>query len=292
MMNFGDYQQQAQATDQLPGPGGNNLIVPLLGLAGEVGSLLVEHKKHLRDGPAHRLYREQIAEELGDLLWYIANIATKHGLDLDQIAASNLRKTAERWSRRYAGQKTLLAPFFDEHFPPEEQLPRILDVEVRTMDSGQVVCIVDGQVMGALLTDNAYEDDGYRFHDIFHLSYMAVLGWSPIIRSLLMRKRKSDRQVDEVEDGGRAKVIDEAVSAIVYDYARKHGFLAGVTSIDFGLLKTVKSLVSHLEVGRCSLGDWENAILQGYAAWRVIRPRGGGRLHLDLLRQTIEVSDV
>jgi len=43
----------------------------LLGLAGEAGTLLSEYKKHLRDGDAHQLHKERVAEELGDLLWYL-----------------------------------------------------------------------------------------------------------------------------------------------------------------------------------------------------------------------------
>lgn len=289
-MDLNEYQRQAQATDQVKGMSGDSLLVPLLGLAGEVGSLLVEYKKQLRDGPAHRMYQELVGEELGDLLWYIANIASKHGLDLDMIARDNLRKTAARWSREVPGQRSLLPAFFDEPFPAHEQLPRVLDIEVRTNGGGKVECLVDGKPLGDCLSDNAYEDDGYRFHDVFHLSYAAVLGWSPIVRSLLQRKRRSNKQIDDVEDGGRAKVIDEAVSAIVYDYARKHSFFEGVTAIDFGLLKTIQSLVSHLEVGRCTHGDWENAILQGYAAWRIIRSHGGGTLRVDLQRRTIQAT--
>jgi hypothetical protein len=111
--------------------------------------------------------------------------------------------------------------------------------------------------------------------------------WSPIIRVHLGRKRRSSKQVDDVEDGGRARVIDEAVSAIFYDRAKKHGFFDGATAVDFGLLKTIKSLVSHLEVGRCTLGDWKNAIMQGYAAWRIIPANGGGMVHVNLHRRTI-----
>lgn len=44
----------------------------MLGLAGETGELLNEYKKHLRDGEAHVLFKDRVAEELGDLLWYIA----------------------------------------------------------------------------------------------------------------------------------------------------------------------------------------------------------------------------
>ncbi len=289
-MDFNEYQRIAQSTDQVQGTHTEGLMVPFLGLAGEVGSLLVEFKKQLRDGPAHQLYTDHVAEELGDLLWYIANIASKHGLDLETIARNNLRKTNERWSREVPGQRLLLPAFFDESFPPDEQLPRVMDIEVRTNDAGKVECWFDGRPIGASLTDNAYEDDGYRFHDVFHLSYAAVLGWSPIIRSLLERERRSNKQIDEIEDGGRAKVIDEAVSALIFDYAKRHDFFDGVSAIDFTLLKTIKSLVGHLEVGRCPLADWENAILQGYAAWRTIRSHNGGCLHIDLHRRTIEAS--
>ena len=50
---------------------------------------------------------------------------------------------------------------------------------------------MSGEKIGDELTDNAYKDDGYRFHDVFHSAYVAILGWSPVIRKLLKRKRKS-----------------------------------------------------------------------------------------------------
>src|SRR5437764_925039 len=99
-MNLREYQRLASRTDRVPlppaaggTPQGATVLVPMLGLAGEVGSLLAEYKKYLRDGDAHRLYREQVAEDLGDLLWYVANVATKFGLDLEEVAAANLAKT-------------------------------------------------------------------------------------------------------------------------------------------------------------------------------------------------------
>src|SRR3546814_9559909 len=70
----------------------------MLGLAGETVQLLSEYKKHLRDGAAHRLFKDRVGEELGDLLWYIANVASKFGLDLDQIAEKNLDKVRARFA--------------------------------------------------------------------------------------------------------------------------------------------------------------------------------------------------
>ena len=82
-----------------------------------------------------------------------------------------------------------------------------------------------------------------------------LLGWSPVPRAILKRKRKGDPLKDEVEDGGRAAVIEEGVAALVFDYARVHGWLIGVVDLDYDLLRRVKSVTSHLEVGRCSIGD-------------------------------------
>ena len=72
-------------------------MIPLAGLASETGELLGEYKKYLRDGESHKLFKERLAEEVGDLLWYVANVATKFDLDLAQVAEQNLAKCEGRW---------------------------------------------------------------------------------------------------------------------------------------------------------------------------------------------------
>jgi hypothetical protein len=146
----------------------------------------------------------------------------------------------------------------------------------------------DGEQLGDPLTDNAYDDDGYRFHDVFHLSYAALLGWSPIARFFFGVKRASDPRVREVEDGGRATVIEEAVSAFVFDYARDERFLDGVEHLDFSLLTTIRRLVSRLEVGDRTSHEWERAILRSYEVWRPLHRQRGGTVHLDLVARTID----
>jgi NTP pyrophosphatase (non-canonical NTP hydrolase) len=285
-MHLNDYQSKARSTDQTPEADLKGVLVPLLGLAGEVGSLLVEYKKHLRDGEAHRLFREQIGEDLGDLLWYVANVATKFGLDLDQVAEQNLAKTRDRWG---VASPEKPRPF-DEGRPPAEQLPRRFEIRVVQMVEGgraKVECWWGELQVGDHLTDNAYEDDGYRFHDVFHFAYAALLGWSPILRKHMKRRRVSDPVLNEVEDGGRAKVIEEAVSALVYDYAKKHDYLADVKSLDYPLLKTVHALVADREVGARTLRDWEAAILKGYDVWRQVRSNRGGVVIGDLEHRTL-----
>ncbi|SEL86257.1 NTP pyrophosphatase, house-cleaning of non-canonical NTPs [Stigmatella aurantiaca] len=293
-MDFREYQRRARETDQTPDTDGDGLIVPLLGMAGEVGTLLADYKKRLRDRDTYRLFKESIAEELGDILWYVANLATKLDLDLDDIAAFNLRKTRERWL--HVGEKQGRLPFyllFDEQFPPEEQLPRKFSVKFSQEKQGSGATVVltwDGQTIGNRLTDNAYVDDGYRFHDVFHLSYAALLGWSPVTRKLMQRKRKSNPKVDEVEDGGRAGVTEEGISAYVFSYAKDHSFLRNVGALDYELLRTIKRLTASFEVNIRSPADWERAILAGYQVWRKMRESEGGTVHLDLVNRTIAYS--
>jgi hypothetical protein len=146
----------------------------------------------------------------------------------------------------------------------------------------------DGTQLGNQLTDNAYEDDGYRFHDVFHLSYAALLGWSPITRFFFAAKRESDAKVREVEDAGRATVIEEAISAFAFDYGRNERFLEGVEHVDFSLLTTILRLVSRLEVRDRSAHEWERTILRGFKVWRELYAARGGTVQLDLTARTID----
>lgn len=294
-MDFDRYQYLAQETDRVPNPvqgeGELSMIVPLLGLAGESGGLLSEYKKFLRDGPAHQLFKQRVREELGDILWYVANIARKFDLRLSEIAEDNLAKIKDRWGST-ASQSQLFpeAYDYDSSFPADERFPRQMDVELRvtTKDGREVIqLLVDGAQCGDDLRDNSYTPDGYGFHDVIHFAHLAVLGWSPVLRKLLGCKRKSNEPIDEVEDGGRAGAIEEGLAAVVFDCARNHDFFEGVKYVDYELLRTLKSAAQHLEVRRCALADWQAAILQGYEVWRPIANDRGGKFRVDLDARTV-----
>ena len=93
---------------------------------------------------------------------------------------------------------------------------------------------------------------------MFHLANAAVLGWSPVARArFFQRKRKSNPRVDNVEDGGRAIVIEEAIAAYMFAYARNHNYLEGVTSLDFHVLRTFRAFTEGLEVRRDNYGKWK-----------------------------------
>ena len=82
-------------------------------------------------------------------------------------------------------------------------------------------------------------------------------------------------------------MIEEGTAAIIFSYAYEHNFFDGVTVVDYDLLRTVKNAARHLEVKDCSLVDWQNAILQGYAVWRPIARARGGRFMVDLDARTV-----
>ena len=283
-MNFQEYQEKALKTDRIPPENNNEIVVPLLGLAGEAGELLSEYKKHLRDGKAHRLFKERVLEELGDLLWYIANLSSKFNLDLGYVAEHNLQKCRDRWGGEDAAQTEIY--IFDDNFPEKERLPRKFKVEITEVhknNSVKMQAFINGEQIGNDLTDNSDSIDGYRFHDVFHFSYAAILGWSPVTRSNLNCKRKSNPSIDEVQDGGRASAIEEGISALVFSYAEKHNFLEGVSILDDQLLKIINNMTSYsLEVSKCSLHDWEKAILRGYEVWRQVNENQGGIVIVDL----------
>lgn len=291
-MDLRTYQERAALTDRHSAKDESGMIIPLLGLAGEAGELLTEYKKRLRDGESHTQFRSRFAEELGDVLWYVANLASKLGFDLDQIADENLGKSQERWGQKSGVTEQPTA--FDEGYPDNEKFPRKLLILIKTSvgprgePMGQAY--IGDKKLGDHLTDNAYVNDGYRYHDTFHFAFAAVLGWSPITRWLLNLKRRSRPNVDEIEDGARAKAAEEAISLFVFSHAKEYNWLEGKASISSEMLRAVKRMANGLEVSRCKTGEWEDAIIQGFAAWRFIHNNNCGLLTLDLDRRTITAS--
>ena len=99
-MLISEYQERSRRTATYPGAG-DNIVYPTLGLAGEAGEVAEKVKKLLRDddGVLSDERREALAGELGDVLWYVAQVATEAGLDLEEIAQGNLDKLLSRQRR-------------------------------------------------------------------------------------------------------------------------------------------------------------------------------------------------
>lgn len=308
-MEFSDYQRAASETSQLRLGGPQGAIAPMLGLASETGSILNVYKKYLRDGISLAANREFLREELGDLLWYAAAVATACGLDLEDIAQANLARARDRYPRQHAEADSGGLPIFDAAYPDQERFPRRLIVAVteRVLVPGQRAAVLrlvsaepnafpDGPVsaggkphgflvgaeLGDPLTDNSRRTDAYRFHDAIHLGFMAVLGWSPTMRSLLRLKRKSSPEADECEDGARAIFAEEGLAAVLSRLAPgRTGFL-NAASIDGDVIEVAKAAATGLEAEEVPGWLWQAAIHQGFRAMYLLGENDGGYLVADL----------
>ena len=98
-MELSEYQRLSRRTAQYPREAW--LAYPALGLAGEAGEVAEHAKKAIRDdgGEIAPERREAMAKELGDVLWYVAQLASELDLDLDEVAQGNLDKLLSRQRR-------------------------------------------------------------------------------------------------------------------------------------------------------------------------------------------------
>jgi len=99
-MTFEEYQKFSKKTAIYPKKG-KNFIYPVLGLVGESGEVAEKIKKVLRDnnGIVDNLRKQEIKKELGDVLWYLSQVATELNLSLDHIASFNIKKLNSRQKR-------------------------------------------------------------------------------------------------------------------------------------------------------------------------------------------------
>lgn len=362
-----DYISQVQPTDRLPP---EDLQPVLLGLFGEVGSIMATAKKFHREKEAYAGYRHAVEEEFGDALWYFTALCRRLGVHMDEvlsdaatgddystlIAANDLidgpimriatplavpkldpallalgeatsslfalrhsagesearltvfakcylealkaarvtfaevvRTNIAKTRGRFAPPDLAVLPTFDETFHEDQRLPQRFEITIDQRNNvARSYLRWNGVFIGDPLTDNIRDPDGYRFHDVFHFANAAILHWSPTFRALIKHKRKDDPQVDEAQDGGRAIVVEEGLTAWIFSRAKELNFFEGQNSISFDLLKTVQQFVAGYEVEACPLSLWEIAILKGYEVFRQVKQNSGGIVVCDRSARTVE----
>jgi NTP pyrophosphatase (non-canonical NTP hydrolase) len=257
----------------------------LLSLASEVGLLVTDFQSEKLKSRSLGLL-----ERLAAILRALIFAASGAGVIIEDAAQANIEKIFDRWP-----QSKIYPPLFDESFPPTEQLPRKVAIEILEREvAGKkyVFQRCNDLNIGDRLTDNIRKADDYRFHDVFHYAYAAVLGWSPVTRALFRLKRKSNPNIDEAEDGARAILIEEGVASWIFGQAKNLQLFEGLESrgLSLSLLKHVREFVAGYESARCPLWLWEESILQGYAAFRFLKKERRGVVQLDLQERTFSIS--
>ncbi len=204
-------------------------------------------------------------------------------LSFARVLRANIAKVRGRFVK--ADPRSL--PTFDRRFPIDEQIPDHFEIHVVQRANGKCYLRWNGVFLGDPLTDNIGDRDGYRFHDVFHFAHAAVLHWSPVFRALIKQKRKSDPEVDEAQDGGRAIVVEEGLTAWLFARAKMQNYLQDQERLSFDLLKTLQQFVAGYEVAQCPLHLWEDAILQGYDAFRKLRKAQQGIMIGDRAKRSL-----
>lgn len=99
-MDFKEYQKKSQRTAVYPDKG-KNYIYPTLGLTGESGEVADKIKKVIRDknGIIDKETKEELKKELGDVLWYVSQLASELKIPLNDIAERNMEKLYDRMKR-------------------------------------------------------------------------------------------------------------------------------------------------------------------------------------------------
>jgi len=194
------------------------------------------------------------------------------GLTFSHVVQMNLRKA--RGAFLEPDPADLID--FDVQFKEEERLPSNFRIRIDQRSTGKSYLQWNGVFIGDPLTDNIADDDGYRFHDVFHFANAAILHWSPVVRALIKHKRKSIGNFDEEQDGGRAIVVEEGLTAWLFSRAKALNHFKDDKRVPLGILKIVQEFVAGYEVDQCTLKLWERSILQGYAVFRELRDAKGG----------------
>lgn len=104
-MTFNEYQKQALTTVITSKDKFKDTLHWVLGINGEAGEVAEKVKKIIRDkdGKISKADKEELAKELGDVLWYLAVFADDLGFDFEDVAAHNLAKLKSRKSRGALG---------------------------------------------------------------------------------------------------------------------------------------------------------------------------------------------
>ena len=103
-LTMNEYQKLAERTSGAGKSGKRRQIIAVLGLAGEAGEFANMIKKLTAHG--HDIPIEDLADELGDVLWYLAEAATASGLSLDHIAQKNIAKLRARYPEGFSEERS------------------------------------------------------------------------------------------------------------------------------------------------------------------------------------------
>lgn len=172
---------------------------------------------------------------------------------------------------------------FSATLPHKEKLPNSFVVNFTEINKGRggfVRITIDGVQIGDVIDDNSYENDFYRYHDVFHYTFATMLDWSPCTRAMLKRKRKSIPIIDEYEDGARATITEEAISLILFNESKRTNLFEN-KKVSKVLLNIIKQMTEPFEVRVKTESEWEKTILKAYSLFKQLVNNKGGQIEFN-----------
>ncbi len=169
----------------------------------------------------------------------------------------------------------------------KEELPQKFTVQFTEFANETVRVSINDVQVGDVINDNSVEKDFYRYHDVFHYTFATFLGWSPCTRSMLKLKRKSKPLIDEMEDGARATITEEAISLLLFNEAKRNDYFQKA-NIKPAILQIIMQMTETFEVKNKTKEDWEEAILKGYELFILLKKNRGGSIHFDATKKTAQ----
>jgi hypothetical protein len=108
-------------------------------------------------------------------------------------------------------------------------------------------------------------------------------------RKLLGCKRASNPRLAVVEDGGRAKVLEEVVCALIYDYGKQRDFNVSAEEIDESFIELLQRVTADREVSQLAGASWRELIEVALKTWKALREQRGGVLEGDLFARQLRL---
>lgn len=233
------------------------------------------------------LNKEPSLNTLRDFLDIYLQFMSFLGLSLLAIVERNTFKIRDRFIN--INELNLPELCFDDGFDSDEQLPINFEVHIIKKSNGKSYLKWKGVFIGSALNDNHQDSDNYKYHDVFHLAFAAVLHWSPTFRALIKHKRKSEPSIDENQDSGRPIVIEEGLSAWLFSMSKENNIdFTEKDNISYDLLKTIRIFVKGYEVEKCPLQLWVKAITLGYSVFNQVVENEGGIIIGNRKERTLE----
>lgn len=148
-------------------------------------------------------------------------------------------------------------------------LPNRLEIVVQDSPQGTITYINETQ-MGDPLTDNNYKEDGYRFHDIFHIVFATHAGWSPVLFGLMRKKWNLGPKIYTRWE----RTIEECIVAMTFIHATKNNL-----EIAPNILEYIENMLSRSKTANIVV--WEDAIKKALGLWYLLYASKGGSIVIE-----------